>query len=116
MRGNRTGGCPSRFSGPAGTRLHVSRKARVRRACRLARLLNKPIPVADTHSLSLLAQIRRIAPGTPIILMTAFGTPELVADALDLGAYDVMDKPFDMNELEAVVARGVRRSPVGERD
>ena len=59
----------------------------------------------DTHSLSLLAQIRRIAPGTPVILMTAFGTPELVADALDLGAYDVMDKPFDMNELEAVVAR-----------
>ena len=37
--------------------------------------------------------------------MTAFGTPELVKDALELGAYDVMDKPFDMNELEAVVAR-----------
>lgn len=59
----------------------------------------------DTHSLPLLAQIRRIAPGTPVILMTAFGTPELVAGALELGAYDVMDKPFDMNELEGVVAR-----------
>lgn len=59
----------------------------------------------DTHNLSLLAEIRRIAPSTPLILMTAFGTPELVAGALELGAYDVMDKPFDMNELEAVVAR-----------
>ena len=59
----------------------------------------------DTHNLSLLAQIRRIAPGTPVILMTAFGSPELVAGGLELGAYDVMDKPFDMNELEAVVLR-----------
>lgn len=59
----------------------------------------------DTHNLSLLAQIRRVAPRTPVILMTAFGTPEVVEGALDLGAYDVMDKPFDMNELEAVVSR-----------
>ena len=59
----------------------------------------------DTHHLSLLAQIRRMAPGTPVILMTAFSTPELVAGALELGACDVMDKPFDMNELEAAVAR-----------
>lgn len=59
----------------------------------------------DTHDLSLLAWIRRIAPRTPVILITAFGTSELVAGALELGAYDVMEKPFDMNELEAVIAR-----------
>ena len=58
----------------------------------------------DANNLSLLTQIHRIAPRTPVILMTAFGTPELVADALELGAYGVMYKPFDMNELEAVVA------------
>ena len=59
----------------------------------------------DTDNFSLLAQIRRIAPRTPVILMTAFGTREVVEGALELGAYDVMDKPFDMNELEGVVAR-----------
>jgi DNA-binding NtrC family response regulator len=63
----------------------------------------------DTHSLSLLAQIRGIAPRTPVILMTAFGTPELTAGALQLGAYDVLDKPFDMNQLEGVVARACAR-------
>ena len=59
----------------------------------------------DANNLSLLARIRQIAPRIPVILMTAFGTPELVEDALRLGAYDVMDKPFEMNELEAVVSR-----------
>jgi two-component system, NtrC family, response regulator AtoC len=59
----------------------------------------------DTHNLSLLAQIRRIAPRTPVILMTAFGTREMVEGAFELGAFDVMDKPFDMNKLEGVIAR-----------
>ena len=59
----------------------------------------------DTNNLSLLGRIRQIAPRIPVILMTAFCTPELVEDALRLGAYDVMDKPFEMNELEGVVSR-----------
>ena len=59
----------------------------------------------DTNNLSLLARIRQIVPRIPVILMTALSTPELVEDALRLGAYDVMDKPFDMNELEHVVTR-----------
>ena len=59
----------------------------------------------DTNNLSLLARIRRVAPWIPVILMTAFSTPELVEDALRFGAYDVMDKPFDMDDLEDVVSR-----------
>jgi two-component system, NtrC family, response regulator AtoC len=59
----------------------------------------------DTNDFSLLAEIRRIAPRTPVILMTAFGSPEVVEGAYDLGAYDVMDKPFDLTALEAVVSR-----------
>ena len=59
----------------------------------------------DTHNLSLLAEIRRIAPQPPVILITAFGTPELREAACGLGAYDVMNKPFDLHELEAAVSR-----------
>jgi DNA-binding NtrC family response regulator len=58
----------------------------------------------DSNNLTLLAQIRRRAPRTPVILMTAFGTPEVVADAVRLGAHNVMGKPFEMNEVEGVVS------------
>ena len=59
----------------------------------------------DTDKLSLLAEIRRTAPLTPVILMTAFSTPEVVEGALALGAYGLVDKPFDVHEMEAVVRR-----------
>jgi DNA-binding NtrC family response regulator len=59
----------------------------------------------DTTNLSLLPEIRRIAPTTPVIVMTACGTPELTEGTLRLGAYDVMDKPFDLSTLEAMVSR-----------
>jgi DNA-binding NtrC family response regulator len=66
-------------------------------------LLDYRLP--DVQNLALLARIRQIAPLTPLILMTAFGTPDVIEGARHLGACDVMHKPFDMSALEAVVAR-----------
>jgi DNA-binding NtrC family response regulator len=57
----------------------------------------------DSDDLSLLARMRKASPGTPVILMTAFGTPEIVSAALDLGACRVLSKPFDVEELPRVV-------------
>lgn len=57
----------------------------------------------DSNDLELLAKIRRIAPHTAIIMMTAFGTPELTSGALRLGAMKVLNKPFNMEDLEAIV-------------
>jgi two-component system response regulator AtoC len=45
----------------------------------------------DTHDFSLLAEIRRIAPRTPVILMTASCTADVIDGALGLGVYDVID-------------------------
>ena len=59
----------------------------------------------DSEDLSLLACIREKAPETRIILMTAFGTPEVVRAALDLGAFRVVSKPFEMHDLADLVAK-----------
>jgi DNA-binding NtrC family response regulator len=52
---------------------------------------------------TLLARIRRLAPRSPVILMTAFSTRELITGARDLGAYEVLNKPFELRHLETVV-------------
>lgn len=57
----------------------------------------------DSNDLGLLAQIRQLAPAATIIMMTAFGTPDVTAGALKLGASRVLNKPFNMHDLEDIV-------------
>jgi DNA-binding NtrC family response regulator len=45
--------------------------------------------------------------GTVVIMMTAFGTVESAVKAMKAGAYDYILKPFDLEELELKVERGV---------
>jgi DNA-binding NtrC family response regulator len=58
----------------------------------------------DSNDLGLLRTIRHDAPHTQVILMTAHGTPEMTRDALALGAYRVVSKPFAVQELAALVS------------
>jgi DNA-binding NtrC family response regulator len=57
----------------------------------------------DSNDLGLLAKIRQMAPDTTVIMMTAFGTPDVTAGALKLGASRVLNKPFNMHDLEDIV-------------
>ena len=65
-------------------------------------LLDYRLPDADDFSL--LASIRDRWPQTPVVLMTAFSTPDVVRGALDLGAVSVLSKPFDMEEIAGLLA------------
>jgi DNA-binding NtrC family response regulator len=58
----------------------------------------------DSEDLQLLASLRRASPTSQIILMTAYGSPEVVRGALDLGAYRVVSKPFEMQDVAQLVA------------
>jgi DNA-binding NtrC family response regulator len=58
----------------------------------------------DSTDLRLLEEVRRRVPKSAVVLMTAYGTPEMVQGALDLGVFCVLSKPFDMNTIASVVA------------
>jgi DNA-binding NtrC family response regulator len=62
----------------------------------------------DSNDLGLLAAIRRQTPSSAVVLMTAHGTPETVAGAIALGAHAVIDKPFDVNRVGAVLVDACR--------
>lgn len=59
----------------------------------------------DSNDLTLLSTIRRQSPRSQVILMTAYGTPEVTKGALDLGAFRVVSKPFEMSDMAALVAQ-----------
>ena len=57
----------------------------------------------DCSDLGLLGAMRLLSPATRIILMTAFGTPDLRAQARALGVSHVLDKPFDLDMMAGLV-------------
>ncbi len=64
-------------------------------------LLDYRLP--DSDDLGLLETIRRMSPTSRVIMMTAFGTPEMVDGALKLGAERVVPKPFDVHDMARLV-------------
>jgi DNA-binding NtrC family response regulator len=64
------------------------------------------------HSgLEVMRAIRARRPDLPIIMITGLATPDSVAVALQTGAVDVLPKPFDEDELLAMIDRVLPRSP-----
>ena len=57
--------------------------------------------------LALLEIIRREYPAMPVVLMTAFGSIETAVRAVKEGAFDYISKPFNIDELVAIVRRAL---------
>jgi DNA-binding NtrC family response regulator len=64
-------------------------------------LLDYRLP--DSADLRLLGTLKRLAPDSRIIMVTAHCSPELAQGATALGAFRVISKPFDLESLVAIV-------------
>ena len=58
----------------------------------------------DMNDLSLLGRVREQLPTAVIVLMTAFGTPEIIAEAVSIGVNGVLTKPFELEALTRLLA------------
>lgn len=56
---------------------------------------------------ALQAELKRVEPDLPIVIITAFGSIQSAVESMKLGAFDYITKPFDHDELLLVVARAV---------
>src|SRR6204780_5883081 len=57
-------------------------------------LLISDLKMPRMTGIELLAEARRIRPDMPVGLMTAFATVSTAVEAMNLGAYDYIQKPF----------------------
>ncbi|MBL8787851.1 MAG: sigma-54-dependent Fis family transcriptional regulator, partial [Deltaproteobacteria bacterium] len=74
---------------------------------RAADLVLTDVRMPGADGLSLLRTLRERYPQTRVILLTAFGTIESAVQAMRLGALDYLAKPFDNDELLAIVRRAL---------
>ena len=68
-------------------------------------LLDNKLP--DRNGIEILKEIKQELPKVPIIIMTAFGTTETAIEAMRLGAFDYILKPFELDELSELVDKGL---------
>ena len=55
--------------------------------------------------LELIRRAKRLHPGLRVVLMSAFGEPKDIVEAMRLGADDFLPKPFDLDAFTAVLER-----------
>jgi DNA-binding NtrC family response regulator len=61
------------------------------------------IRMPGLNGIDLLERIKEISPDTEVVMITGYGTVENAVEAIKLGAYDYITKPFDMDKLLKVV-------------
>jgi two-component system nitrogen regulation response regulator GlnG len=71
-------------------------------------LVLSDIRMAGLNGLETLRRIRQLDPQLPVILMTAYGTTQTAIEAMKLGAYDYLLKPFDVPRLKQLVANALK--------
>jgi two-component system NtrC family response regulator len=73
-------------------------------------LLLTDLRMSEMDGIQLIEQARALSPATSTILMTAYGTVERAVEAMRLGAYDVVLKPFKQTDLLRSVERALERT------
>jgi len=67
------------------------------------------IRLPDARGTDLLGQIKALDESTEVILVTAVKEVRTAVEAIKHGAYDYLTKPFDVDEIRALVLRAVER-------
>jgi DNA-binding NtrC family response regulator len=65
----------------------------------------------DGDGLAIVRAVRRVFPGVPVLVLTAFGTVATSVEAMHLGAITMLEKPIPVADLEREVRSAVANGP-----
>jgi signal transduction histidine kinase len=67
------------------------------------------INMPGMDGLSLLRHVNRTEEPPLVVLVTAYGSEQVAAEALRAGAYDYLSKPFEIDELRVIVRNAIEK-------
>ena len=59
--------------------------------------------------LEVLTMVKDVSPETVVLMITAFATTETAVEAMKLGAYDYITKPFKVEEIKLVIRKALEK-------
>ncbi len=71
------------------------------------------LKMPEMDGFSLIAHMSSATPDIPVIAMTAFGTPEMEDNLMEMGAFQYIEKPIDFNTLLAKIKEGLEAGSKG---
>ncbi len=71
------------------------------------------VKMSPMDGISLLREIKKIDPKAVVVVMTAYASTNYALEALKLGAFDFLQKPFKVDELISALKRGVEFKQLG---
>lgn len=74
------------------------------------------LKMPQVDGMGLLRWVKDHLPHIPVIMITAFATVDTAVEALKIGAFDYITKPFDLDEMKAVVDKACRTRSLAQRD
>ena len=85
----------------------------------MGRGINMVITDLKMPGLDGMGLLRRLSvdyPDVPVVMITAHGSVENAVEAVKLGAFDYLEKPFDQEQIHQIVAKAMRTHMLSRRD
>ncbi len=72
-------------------------------------LIITDVKMPGTDGIEVLKTVKEISPETIVIMITAFATAEAAVEAMKLGAYDYITKPFKVDEIKLIIHKALEK-------
>jgi two-component system, NtrC family, response regulator PilR len=79
-------------------------------------LILTDLRMRKVDGLAVLKAARELSPRTVVLVVTAYASTETAVEAMKLGAYDYVTKPFKLDELKVTVANALERRRLQEEN
>jgi len=66
--------------------------------------------------MGLLRRLQETHPEVPVVMITAHGSVESAVEAVKLGAFDYLEKPFEQEQIRQIVAKAMKTHELARRD
>ncbi len=74
------------------------------------------LKMPKVDGMTLLREALRESPDLPIVMITAHGTVDTAVEALKLGAFDYLTKPFDKDEVRQIVGKALKTRQLAQEE
>jgi len=72
-------------------------------------LIITDIKMPKMSGIDILRESMNLHPNTPVIMITAFASTEVAVEAMKLGAYDYITKPFNVDEIKIIIKNALEK-------